>query len=89
MKFYNYITRFMKEKYIEDIPNIVKIFDNPDTEECYTTNVEKWLHPADFIHIEPVYLGSEVFDHHLLIQWANRILTNHYHPTGYCRMLYN
>ena len=80
MKFYNYITRFMKEKYIEDIPNIVKIFDNPDTGECYTTNVEKWLHPADFIHIEPVYLGSEVFDHHLLIQWANRILTNHYHP---------
>ena len=26
-----------------------------------------------------MYLGSEVFDHHLLIEWANKILTNHYH----------
>ena len=26
-----------------------------------------------------MYLGSEVFDHHLLIEWANKILTNYYH----------
>ena len=79
MKFYNYIKRFMKDRELADIPNIVKIFDNPDTTECYTCNVEKWVHPANYIHIKPVYLGSEVFDHHLLIAWANKILTNHYH----------
>lgn len=79
MKFYNYIKRFMKDRELADIPNIVKIFDNPDTTECYTCNVEKWVHPANYIHIKPVYLGSEVFDHHLLIEWANKILTNHYH----------
>lgn len=69
----------MKDRELADIPNIVKIFDNPDTTECYTCNVEKWVHPANYIHIKPVYLGSEVFDHHLLIEWANKILTNHYH----------
>ena len=69
----------MKDRELADIPNIVKIFDNPDTTECYTCNVEKWVHPANYIHIKPVYLGSEVFDHHLLIAWANKILTNHYH----------
>ena len=69
----------MKDRELADIPNIVKIFDNPDTTECYTGNVEKWVHPANYIHIKPVYLGSEVFDHHLLIEWANKILTNHYH----------
>ena len=69
----------MKDRELADIPNIVKIFDNPDTAECYTGNVEKWVHPANYIHIKPVYLGSEVFDHHLLIEWANKILTNHYH----------
>ena len=79
MKFYNYIKRFMIDRELADIPNIVKIFDNPDTTECYTCNVEKWVHPANYIHIKPVYLGSEVFDHHLLIAWANKILTNHYH----------
>ena len=79
MKFYNYIKRFMKDRELADIPNIVKIFDNPDTTECYTCNVEKWVHPANYIHIKPVYLGSEVFDHHLLIEWANKILTNYYH----------
>ena len=79
MKFYNYIKRFMKDRELADIPNIVKIFDSPDTTECYTCNVEKWVHPANYIHIKPVYLGSEVFDHHLLIEWANKILTNHYH----------
>ena len=79
MKFYNYIKRFMKDRELADIPNIVKIFDNPDTTECYTCNVEKRVHPANYIHIKPVYLGSEVFDHHLLIEWANKILTNHYH----------
>lgn len=79
MKFYNYIKRFMKDRELADIPNIVKIFDNPDTTECYTCNVEKWVHPANYIHIKTVYLGSEVFDHHLLIEWANKILTDHYH----------
>ena len=79
MKFYNYIKRFMKDRELADIPNIVKIFDNPNTTECYTCNVEKWVDPANYIHIKPVYLGSEVFDHHLLIEWANKILTNHYH----------
>ena len=79
MKFYNYIKSFMKDRELADIPNIVKIFDNPDTTECYTCNVEKWVHPANYIHIKPVYLGSEVFDHHLLIEWANKLLTNHYH----------
>lgn len=69
----------MKDRELADIPNIVKIFDNPDTTECYTCNVEKWVHPANYIHIKPVYLGSEVFDHHLLIEWANKILTNSYH----------
>ena len=69
----------MKDRELADIPNIVKIFDNPDTTECYTCNVEKWVHPANYIHIKPVYLGSEVFAHHLLIEWANKILTNHYH----------
>lgn len=69
----------MKDRELADIPNIVKIFDNPDTTECYTCNVEKWVHPANYIHIKPVYLGSEVFDHHLLIEWANKILTNRYH----------
>ena len=69
----------MKDRELADIPNIVKIFDNPDTTECYTCNEEKWVHPANYIHIKPVYLGSEVFDHHLLIEWANKILTNHYH----------
>ena len=69
----------MKDRELADIPNIVKIFDNPDTTECYTCNVEKWVHPANYIHIKPVYLGSEVFDHHLLIAWANKILTNRYH----------
>ena len=69
----------MKDRELADIPNIVKIFDNPDTTECYTCNVEKWVHPANYIHIKPVYLGSELFDHHLLIEWANKILTNHYH----------
>ena len=69
----------MKDRELADIPNIVKIFDNPDTTECYTCNVEKWVHPANYIHIKPVYLGSEVFDHHLLIEWANKILTDHYH----------
>lgn len=69
----------MKDRELADIPNIVKIFDNPDTTECYTCDVEKWVHPANYIHIKPVYLGSEVFDHHLLIEWANKILTNHYH----------
>lgn len=69
----------MKDRELADIPNIVKIFDNPDTTECYTCNVEKWVHPANYIHIKPVYLGSEVFDHYLLIEWANKILTNRYH----------
>lgn len=69
----------MTDRELADIPDIVKIFDNPDTTECYTCNVEKWVHPANYIHIKPVYLGSEVFDHHLLIEWANKILTNHYH----------
>ena len=68
----------MKDRELADIPNIVKIFDNPDTTECYTCNVEKWVHPANYIHIKPVYLGSEVLDH-LLIEWANKILTNYYH----------
>ena len=38
MKFYNYIKRFMKDRELADIPNIVKIFDNPDTTECYMYN---------------------------------------------------
>lgn len=69
----------MKDRELADIPNIVKIFDNSDTTKSYTRNVEKWVYPADYIHIKPVYLGSEVFDHHLLIEWANKILTNPYH----------
>lgn len=69
----------MTDRELADIPDIVKIFDNPDTTECYTCDVEKWVHPANYIHIKPVYLGSEVFDHPLLIEWANKILTNHYH----------
>ena len=80
MKYYNYITSFMRKEELKDIPNIVKIFDNPDTvENVHEVNQELWVHPADFKHIKPVYLGSEVFDHHLLIEWANKILTNHYH----------
>lgn len=79
MKYYDFLKCYLREEELADIPNIVKIFDNPDTTECYTCNVEKWVHPANYIHIKPVYLGSEVFDHHLLIEWANKILTNHYH----------
>ena len=67
----------MRKEELKDIPNIVKIFDNPDTVE--NGFEELWVHPADFKHIKTVYLGSEVFDHHLLIEWANKILTNHYH----------
>ena len=76
MKFYNYITRFMKEKYVEDIPNIVKIFDTKEPETEYTSF---WVNGTEVKNIGKVYLGSEVFDHHLLIEWANKILTNYYH----------
>ena len=76
MKFYNYITRFMRKEELKDIPNIVKIFDNPDTvENGFEVNRELWV----VKNIGKVYLGSEVFDHHLLIEWANKILTNYYH----------
>ena len=80
MKYYNYITSFMRKEELKDIPNIVKIFDNPDTvENGFEVNRELRVYPANFKHIKTVYLGSEVFDHHLLIEWANKILTNHYH----------
>lgn len=77
MKYYDFLRTYLREKELTDIPNIVKIFDNnePDTE--YNSF---WVHGKDVKNIGAVYLGSEVFDHHLLIKWANKILTNHYHP---------
>lgn len=53
MKYYNYITNFMRKEELKDIPNIVKIFDNPDTVE--NGFEELWVHPADFKHIKTVY----------------------------------
>ena len=76
MKFYDYITRFMREEELADIPNIVKIFDTKEPETEYTSF---WVNGTEVKNIGKVYLGSEVFDHHLLIEWANKILTNYYH----------
>lgn len=76
MKFYNYIKRFMKDRELADIPNIVKIFDTKEPETEYTSF---WVKGTEVKNIGKVYLGSEVFDHHLLIEWANKILTNYYH----------
>ena len=76
MKYYDFIKCYLREEELADIPNIVKIFDSRDTHEEYTSF---WVNGTEVENIGKVYLGSEVFDHHLLIEWANKILTNHYH----------
>ena len=76
MKYYDFLKNYLKEEELADIPNIVKIFDTKEPETEYTSF---WVKGTEVENIGKVYLGSEVFDHHLLIEWANKILTNHYH----------
>ena len=76
MKYYDFLKCYLREEELEDIPNIVKIFDTKEPETEYTSF---WVKGTEVKNIGKVYLGSEVFDHHLLIEWANKILTNHYH----------
>ena len=76
MRYYDFLQCYLREEELADIPNIVKIFDSKEPETDYTSF---WVNGTDVETIEKVYLGSEVFDHHLLIEWANKILTDHYH----------
>lgn len=76
MKYYDLLKCYLREEELADIPNIVKIFDTKESETEYTSF---WVNGTEVKNIGKVYLGSEVFDHHLLIEWANKILTNHYH----------
>ena len=76
MKYYDFLRNYLREEELADIPNIVKIFDSKETDIEY----KAFLVAGNEVKtIGTVYLGSEVFDHHLLIEWANKILTNHYH----------
>ena len=76
MKYYDFLKCYLREDELADIPNIVKIFDTKEPETEYTSF---WVNGTEVKNIEKVCLGSEVFDHHLLIEWANKILTNYYH----------
>lgn len=76
MKYYDFLKCYLREEELADIPNIVKIFDTKEPETEYTSF---WVNGNEVKNIGKVYLGSEVFDHHLLIEWANKILTNYYH----------
>ena len=76
MKYYDFLKCYLREEELADIPNIVKIFDTKEPDTEYTSF---WVNGTEVENIGKVYLGSEVFDHHLLIEWANKILTNHYH----------
>ena len=76
MKYYDFIKNYLKEEELAAIPNIVKIFDTKEPETEYTSF---WVNGTEVENVGKVYLGSEVFDHHLLIEWANKILTNYYH----------
>ena len=76
MKYYDFIKNYLKEEELAAIPNIVKIFDTKEPETEYNSF---WVNGTEVENIGKVYLGSEVFDHHLLIEWANKILTNYYH----------
>ena len=76
MKYYDLLKCYLREEELADIPNIVKIFDTKEPETEYTSF---WVNGTEVKNIGKVYLGSEVFDHHLLIEWANKILTNYYH----------
>ena len=76
MKYYDLLKCYLREEELADIPNIVKIFDTKEPETEYTSF---WVNGTEVENIGKVYLGSEVFDHHLLIEWANKILTNYYH----------
>ena len=76
MKYYDFLQCYLREEELADIPNIVKIFDTKEPETEYTSF---WVNGNEVENIGKVYLGSEVFDHHLLIEWANKILTNYYH----------
>ena len=76
MKYYDFIKNYLKEEELAAIPNIVKIFDTKEPETEYTSF---WVNGTEVENIGKVYLGSEVFDHHLLIEWANKLLTNYYH----------
>ena len=76
MRYYDFLKCYLREEELADIPNIVKIFDTKEPETEYTSF---WVNGTDVETIGKVYLGSEVFDHHLLIEWANKILTNYYH----------
>lgn len=76
MRYYDFLKCYLREEELADIPNIVKIFDTKEPETEYTSF---WVNGNEVKTIGTVYLGSEVFDHHLLIEWANKILTNYYH----------
>ena len=76
MRYYDFLKCYLREEELADIPNIVKIFDTKEPETEYTSF---WVNGKEVKNIGKVYLGSEVFDHHLLIEWANKILTNYYH----------
>ena len=76
MRYYDFLKCYLREEELADIPNIVKIFDIKEPETEYTSF---WVNGNEVKNIGKVYLGSEVFDHHLLIEWANKILTNYYH----------
>ena len=76
MRYYDFLKCYLREEELADIPNIVKIFDTKEPETEYTSF---WVNGNEVKNIGKVYLGSEVFDHHLLIEWANKILTNYYH----------
>ena len=76
MKYYDFLKCYLREEELADIPNIVKIFDTKEPDTEYTSF---WVNGTEVENIGKVYLGSEVFDHHLLIEWANKILTDHYH----------
>ena len=76
MRYYDFLKCYLREEELADIPNIVKIFDIKEPETEYTSF---WVNGTEVKNIGKVYLGSEVFDHHLLIEWANKILTNYYH----------
>ena len=76
MRYYDFLKCYLREEELADIPNIVKIFDTKEPETEYTSF---WVKGTEVNNIGKVYLGSEVFDHHLLIEWANKILTNYYH----------
>ena len=76
MKYYDFLKCYLRKEELADIPNIVKIFDTKEPETEYTSF---WVKGTEVKNIGKVYLGSEVFDHHLLIEWANKILTDHYY----------